>query len=276
MLQVLANNALAAPDVTPLPPPLQPIVARLLALRPEDRYIDAQAVIHELVNAMDLPGVEESTLVRESFLQASTFVGRDAEFDTLKIALHSTLKETGSLWLVGGESGVGKSRLLEELRAYALVKGALVLRGQAVAEGGLPFQLWRDVVRRLALNTSLDDLQAGVLKALVPDIDTLLERDIPPVPELSGPEGQQRLVLTVVELFKQQTQPILLLLEDLHWADESLVPLKQMLTITDQLPMLMVVATYRNDEKPDLPFTTVHFLERIDFASKYAVNQAHM
>ena len=77
---------------------------------------------------------------------------------------------------MGGESGVGKSRLLDELRTRALVQGALVLRGQAVSEGGLPYQLWREVMRWLALLADPDDLEASVLKPYVTHLEGLLER----------------------------------------------------------------------------------------------------
>lgn len=93
------------------------------------------------------------------------------------------LQGQGSGWLVGGESGVGKSRLLEELRTQALVKGALVLRGQAVEGGGLPYQLWREPLRRLLLHSSLSDLEAGIFKELVPDIAFLLGRWVADAPK---------------------------------------------------------------------------------------------
>ena len=211
--------------------------------------------------ATDTPPPAESRPLRESFLQASTFVGRQTELNTLESALEAVFDGEGSFWLVGGESGVGKSRLLDELRTRALVRGAVVLRGGAAADGGLPYQLWRGAVPRLVLETDLTDFEAGILKPLAPDIDALLERDIPVVPELMGTANQERLISTLVELFRRHMRqatvpempPIVLLLEDLQWADQGIAAIRKMLTIRDQLPNLLLIGTYRDEERPTLP-----------------------
>lgn len=72
----------------------------------------------------------------------------------------------GSAWLLGGESGVGKSRLLNELRTQALVQGVLVVRGQASSTGGGLYQIWQDLLRWLLLLAAPTDLDAAVLKPL--------------------------------------------------------------------------------------------------------------
>jgi hypothetical protein len=122
--------------------------------------------------------------------------------------------------LIGGESGVGKSRLLDELRTHALVKGFIVVRGQAVEGGGLPYQLWREPLRRLALMTALTDLEAGVLKEIVPDVSALLGREVADAPALPGDSGRQRLNVTIV-VFKRQAAPMMVLLEDIQWANKG-------------------------------------------------------
>ena len=89
------------------------------------------------------------------------------------------------------------------------VGDAAVAGGQAVAEGALAYQVWREPLRRLALATELSDLDAGVLKQIVPDIGDLLDREIPDVPELQGQDGQQRLLSTIVDMFREVKQPVL-------------------------------------------------------------------
>ncbi|MFN8487373.1 MAG: hypothetical protein U0350_07250 [Caldilineaceae bacterium] len=73
---------------------------------------------------------------------------------------------------------------------------------------------------------ALNDLEAGILKEATPDIDRLLDRPVPAAPTLLGEAGQQRLALTITDLFQRQAQPLVLLLEDLQWSSESLLPLR--------------------------------------------------
>ena len=247
------------PDLTPLPEFLQPICRRLLQKLQKDRYQDADSLIRDLCAGVNIPVPEESRAIRESFLQAAQFVGREDELTRLQTALEDITGffKKGSAWLIGGESGVGKSRLLDELRIRALVAeagstGVIVLRGNGIAEGGKPYQLWRNALRRLALTTPLTDLEAGILKRIVPDISALQERPIPDPPPVSADVEQQRLTLTIAEVFQRQTTPVLLLLEDLQWAEESLEPLKVLTRLLDTMPLL-IISTYRSDERPNLP-----------------------
>lgn len=251
---VLYSIMVNTPDTTMLPPPFAAVLNTLLAKKPQERYAHAQAVIEAICEATDQPLPAESISVRESFLQASDFVGRERELSILKRALENILSDqpAGSAWLIGGESGVGKSRLVDELRIRALIRGALVLYGQGVAEGGLPYQLWRSPVRRLVLSSQLDDTDTAILKELVPDIGELLSRAIPDIPVLNGDESQQRMISTITRLFWQQRQPVVLILEDLQWMAESLEPLKALHTMAADLPLL-IIGNYRDDEAPHLP-----------------------
>lgn len=228
-------------------------VGRLLAKSPENRFKNVSGVLNALSQALGRPSPPETRAIRESYLQAAAFVGREKEMGKLTEALERAAEGQGSIWLVGGESGVGKSRLLEEVRARALVAGWQVLAGQTEADGGVPYQLWQEIIPRLVLNTALSDLELGVLRRAAPGVDKLLAESIPEPPALSGEANQQRLVLTMMAVLQRQTQPTLLLLEDLQWANESLAPIKQLLKVQGQMPGVMVLATFRDDERPDLP-----------------------
>ena len=226
-------------------------ISRLLSKEPADRYDSAHELVNHLADKVDEISLD-TLAIRESYLQAAEFVGRDRELAQLTDALVIATRGEGSAWLVGGESGVGKSRLMDEMRTQAMVNGTIVLRGQAVSEGGAPYQLWRAILRHMCLERHLPDLDASVLKPLVPDIETLLDRTVPPAPELEPQAAQARLLSVIEGVFRQQTQSMVLLLEDLQWGAESLIVLKRLLRIVDQLPLL-IIGSFRNDEAPNLP-----------------------
>jgi tetratricopeptide (TPR) repeat protein len=230
------------------------VLERLLTKDPAARYRRAGEVIRELCEAADLPLPPETAELRESFLQAATFVGRSAEMAQLEALLDAVIEGKGSAWLVGGESGVGKTRLLDELRARALVEGLHVLRGRGVAEGGRPYELWRDAMRWLCLQTDLSELEASVLKMLVPDISRLIEREVPDAPEIDPDATAERVMTVIEDVFLRQRQPMVLILEDLHWAAESLKVLARLSRNLEAEHMpLLILGNYRDDERPDLP-----------------------
>ena len=108
----------------------------------------------------------------------SRFLGRDHELGRLVGAVRAAGDGKGGAWLVAGESGVGKSRLLEEVRVRALVEGLVVVRGQAMSDGGAPYHLWRDVVSDLVLRAEIPDTDARILTAVVPDVGALIGRTV--------------------------------------------------------------------------------------------------
>jgi tetratricopeptide (TPR) repeat protein/tRNA A-37 threonylcarbamoyl transferase component Bud32 len=232
---------------------LSDVIARLLEKEPDHRFQDAKTVVEQICKACDLPIPNDSGAIRESFLQAAQFVGRDEERQKLLDALNQSIEGQGALWLIGGESGVGKTRLIDELRIQATVRGALVLHGQGLAEGAVTYQMWRNPLRRALLAANISDVDAAILQSLVPDIDELLQRPIPEIPDLEdGQAGRRRLFETVASVFRQQKQPIVLLLEDLQWAVESLDLLKYLAPLSNEIPLL-ILGNYRDDEAPDLP-----------------------
>ncbi|MCP4287650.1 MAG: tetratricopeptide repeat protein [Gammaproteobacteria bacterium] len=235
-----------------VPEVLVSVIAGLLAKEPEARTQQAQAVLADLSVALGQPLPAESVIIRESYLRAATFVGRKAELVQLSHALQQVVEAQSALWLIGGESGVGKTRLLDELRIQALTQGFIVLRGQAVAGGGLPFHLWREPIRRLLLLQEVSNLQARILKDIVPDIECLLDQKIPDAPPVTGAAYQQRLIRSIVDLFRDLPQPVLLILEDLQWTGESLIVLQRLQRVIERLPHLLVLGSYRDDERPTL------------------------
>jgi tetratricopeptide (TPR) repeat protein len=253
-------------------PSLAPVLRRLLARDPAERYGNALDVIAALSSALGRPLSLETTSTRASFLHGAGFVGRDGELERLRLVLppcwegvtyasdwsrtegHLPLSESGhGAVLVAGESGVGKSRLLEELAVEAMVRGVHVLRGQALREGSRPYEAWRGILRHLVVLAEPSELEASILAGVVPDIGTILDRKVPPAPELDPEATQIRLVRVLEALLRRCRQPLLLMLEDLQWAGtESLKLFARAQTLASDLPLLLV-ASYRDDERPSLP-----------------------
>ncbi|MGF1503938.1 MAG: serine/threonine-protein kinase PknK, partial [Anaerolineae bacterium] len=248
----------AQPDLESLDPRVVEPLARLLDKDPANRYPTADATIEALFGVFDETVPAESEPIRESYLRASRFVGRESELETLMAALEEAAKGHGSLWLIGGESGIGKSRLMEELRAQALVSGALVVRGQGAAESAAPFHIWEEPLRRLVLGAPVDDLAAGALKTIIPDIEKLLGRPVPDARDLTEEATRRRLVTVIADLLGQQTMPaVLMLLDDLHWAasgTSGAASLDLLEALMVRIPDLrcMVVSSYRTEDAPEL------------------------
>lgn len=255
-IATLINNVLfTVPDISQLDVnyDIGTFIERLLMKDPDDRFANAREAIDALKYALDEPIELDPSATRDSFLQAARLVGRDEELRQLVLALADAEEGHGSIWLIGGESGVGKSRLIDELRTLALVNGALVMRGQADMEGRTPYQVWRTVFRWLGLIGDLDMVDAGLIKLLIPDIVSLPPYHLEAASGLESTKVQSRLLNALQRMIRTAGQPVVIMLEDLHWASSENISLLAALSqIVKQLPLLLI-ASFRDDERPSLP-----------------------
>ncbi|GII01078.1 LuxR family transcriptional regulator [Planobispora takensis] len=170
----------------------------------------------------------------------STLVGRLAELDRLLAVLRSAGEGLPGVALVGGDAGIGKTRLVTELAERARADGFAVLVGQCAELGdALPYLPLADALRGAE----------GELRAAL-DARPLLGRLLPGVAD-AGPESDS--ALTQQQLFGSvlgflATQPVLLILEDLHWADQSTRDLVVFLSRMLQTERVCLVGTYRTDD----------------------------
>jgi tetratricopeptide (TPR) repeat protein len=245
-------------DLEPLGAGLNRVVMGLLAHKVEERYQSAADVIRDLGEVIRRPISAETEETRESLLQAAEFVGRDAELSALVKALDRAGAGCGSAWLVGGESGVGKTRLAEELRTLALVRGTHVVVSRAITERGGQFDMWIPVLRSLVVHCGASDEEAGVLKQLLPDIETLVGRAVAAPPPAPPIESQRRFFAVVKSLLLRSGRPLMFVFEDLQWAgDDSLSLLAFASRLAPEVSVLMI-ANYRDDESPQLADALPH------------------
>jgi DNA-binding CsgD family transcriptional regulator/tetratricopeptide (TPR) repeat protein len=183
-------------------------------------------------------------------VSSPSFVGRAAQLTALRDALGRAGSGVSGVVLVSGESGVGKSRLLSELAGFAQEGGALVLRGDCIelGEGELPYAPIVGALRHL---TRVVD--AATLDRLLPAARNELGRLVPELIPGAAPIGepsQTVLFEGVLALLARlaDDQPVLLVLEDVHWADQSTRDLFAFLGRNLRDERVLVIATFRSDE----------------------------
>ena len=182
---------------------------------------------------------------------------RDVERANLRRAVDEALGGRGHLVLVAGEAGVGKSRLVAEVAREAEARGMRTLTGHCVeSQGAAPYLPYVEMVEQavsdprnpLVLQNALVGVAPEIAR-IAPALRRLLPNIGPPV-ELPPELAQRYLWNSVGEFLTRGAQglPLLLVLEDLHWADESTVLLTEYLApLLPDLPVLLL-GTYRDGE----------------------------
>jgi tetratricopeptide (TPR) repeat protein/tRNA A-37 threonylcarbamoyl transferase component Bud32 len=187
--------------------------------------------------------------------ERTPFVGREAEATELRRLLDRMLTGHGGIALVGGEPGIGKTRLARELMREARQRGCLCLTGHCDEMSGAPpfapfIETMEEAVRIVpqAVRTALGDV-APEVATIVPSLRRAFS-DIAPSPELP-PDQQRQLVFSAyVNYVRRATQesPAVILFDDLHWADEPTLQLLGHLALHVASLRLLVVGTYRDVE----------------------------
>lgn len=182
---------------------------------------------------------------------ALAFVGRGAQLERLHHAWSRAAHGQGGLVLVGGEPGIGKSRLVAELALAVEAEGGRVLSGSTGSPENAAYECVADVLRSalpLIATLNLDSLRCALLARLVPELGEYAERAEAPSVE-SGSE-RARLFEAVVRTLETlaRGRPLLLVLEDLHWAGSATLELIRTLVRRAVRLPLLIVGTYRDHE----------------------------
>ncbi|CAM5727407.1 hypothetical protein SALBM311S_01188 [Streptomyces alboniger] len=178
------------------------------------------------------------------------FVGRTDELGTLNDALARAAAGEPQALLLGGEAGVGKTRLVEEFATAACRRGAVVALGGCVEIGadGLPFAPFSTALR--ALRRELPDELAAAAAGQEEELARLLPELGETGPGRHDEEGMARLFELTARLLERVAadRTVVVVLEDLHWADASTRHLLAYLFRTLRTGRLVVLATYRADD----------------------------
>ncbi len=281
------------PDIPHL---LEDLILRLLRKDPESRPSSAAAVLAELettersVEGSDSLRVEATDgSLRTVGIAAGAIplIGRAAELAILKAAYEEASTGKGGLVLVAGEPGIGKSRLAYELERYVRARGGRVAKGQAGEAGTAPdFWAWNQIVRQITRQpspstpstphsegTSLpsDELPqiltesgiwaAGVLAARSNPLSSSASQTRLETTEFADPEHERLRFFDAMSALIRRAAlqtPLLIVLEDLHLADEPSLRLLQYFARTIDGSRILLLGTYRDTEvQRDHPLTSV-------------------
>ena len=260
----IISQHLHADPVTPsrhnpeVPEALDRVVLALLAKRPEDRPANAAEARERMLAALEEKPAEVADQPRANPLESlagGVFVGRERELERLREAVDGALAGRGSLQLLVGEPGIGKTRAAEELATYARVSGARVYWGRCREDEGAPaYWPWVQAIRSYARDADpvalAWQLGAGAAEVaqLIPEVAEKL--DVEPAKGSDSEEARFRLFdsVTTLMLGAARDRPIVLVLDDLHWADEPSLLLLRFAARELASSGLLILGTYRDVE----------------------------
>ena len=229
---------------------LEPVGA--LELKGLDEPVETYRVVWSPID----PSASRSPLpARLASAVSSSFVGRGDEHEQLMTAWKAIVSGgSGRLLLLAGEPGIGKTTLAAQFASEVYDLDAIVVYGRSDEDLGVPYQPWIEALTQLVTQVPEPVLAAHVaargahLARLVPDIATRLGVDVPAVADADA----ERFVLygCVTDLLARvsEQQPVLVVLDDLHWADRATVQLLRQVATAEQPMRVGVLGTFRDTD----------------------------
>ncbi|MCJ7738067.1 MAG: ABC transporter substrate-binding protein, partial [Anaerolineae bacterium] len=258
---------LHAPVVRPraknpdIPSALDALIVQLLSKSPDDRpggateVADALARMASGATAVGPALVDDEDLSLLDRIVRGRIVGRGEQLERARAIWQSAATGHGQMLLVSGEPGIGKTRLVRELTTQVEVSGGRTLEGTCYPEGGLPYAPFAQIVERALQNGAAPspELPPFVLADLLKLAPALWLRypEVGPAATLDDPRAEQLRLFQNVTIFLTalgNAAPVLLVLEDAHWADSGTLGLLRHLARHTRHQRVMLVATYREVE----------------------------
>ncbi len=189
------------------------------------------------------------------------YVGRESALARIESNLGSAISGQGRILLLAGEPGIGKTRFAEEAAEQGRLAGAEVLAAWASEEYGAPaYWPWLQILRELAERRDTQELRSalgGVGPELAELIPWLRERipELAQLPSLQPDAARFRLFEALRSLFARLAtrRPLVVILDDLHWADAQSLQLLDFLAHSIGSQRLLIVACYREEEMQQEP-----------------------
>ena len=179
-------------------------------------------------------------------------VGRAKELDDLRARWSRCARGNGALTLVSGESGVGKTRLIGELAAVVESEGGRVFVGTTTYPERAPYQCVAEALRSalpLLLSSRMDPAGLAALATVLPELRTEVER-LPELPALAADREAVRLLDALAGSVQAlaSARPLLLILEDLHWAGRATIDAIAAIVRRSARNRVLVVGSFREEE----------------------------
>jgi len=186
------------------------------------------------------------------------FVGRENELKLLEGFFDSILENRGSFVLIEGETGIGKTRLVEQFLDQIKPRGPMVIRGHGYHKEISPYRLFSEMLRNFFASINydtrylaplLDNLTISLMEKIVPELEDYIPFDISRIttPTMSPKEEKQRFYDMLLLFFSKLSHryPLILDIEDLHWLEPDTLELLRYLITNFRKSPILGIATSR-------------------------------